>query len=84
MTCRPKAVQAALGLWACALALGCGPPDGFTARLREVDDEIGLDGILAELNCGGHIPQQRVLNALRLLCEEVKPRFHRHPARAPQ
>ncbi len=51
-------------------------PDGFAARLREVDEEIGLDGILAELNCGGRIPQDRVLNALRLLCEEVKPRFH--------
>jgi alkanesulfonate monooxygenase SsuD/methylene tetrahydromethanopterin reductase-like flavin-dependent oxidoreductase (luciferase family) len=50
-------------------------PDGFTARLREVDAEIGLDGILAELNCGGKIPQSRVLNALRLMCEEVKPRF---------
>ena len=51
-------------------------PHGFAARLREVDDEIGLDGILAELNCGGKIPQDRVLNALKLLCEEVKPRFH--------
>ena len=51
-------------------------PDGFTARLREVDEEIGLDGILAELNCGGKIPQDRVLNALRLMCQEVKPRFH--------
>src|SRR5438128_4051243 len=51
-------------------------PHGFTARLREVEEEIGLDGILAELNCGGKIPQDRVLNALRLLCEEVKPRFH--------
>jgi alkanesulfonate monooxygenase SsuD/methylene tetrahydromethanopterin reductase-like flavin-dependent oxidoreductase (luciferase family) len=51
-------------------------PDGFAARLREVQEEIGLDGILAELNCGGSIPQAGVLNALRLLCEEVKPRFH--------
>ncbi|HEX3864790.1 MAG TPA: LLM class flavin-dependent oxidoreductase [Stellaceae bacterium] len=51
-------------------------PDGFAARLREVEEEIGLDGILAELNCGGRIPQDRVLNALRLLCQEVKPRFH--------
>ena len=51
-------------------------PNGFTARLREVEEEIGLDGILTELNCGGKIPQERVVNALRLLCEEVKPRFH--------
>jgi hypothetical protein len=51
-------------------------PDGFASRLREVQEEIGLDGILAELNCGGKIPQPRGLNSLRLICEEVKPRFH--------
>jgi len=50
-------------------------PHGFAARLREVNEEIGLDGILAELNCGGKIPQPRVLNALKLLCQEVKPQF---------
>ncbi len=51
-------------------------PFGFAARLREVEEEIGLDGILAELNCGGKIPQPRVLNALKLMCQEVKPQFH--------
>jgi len=54
----------------------CGTPDGFTARLKEVQEEIGLDGILAELNCGGKIPHDGVMHALQLLCEEVKPRFH--------
>ncbi len=54
----------------------CGTPDSFTARLREVQEEIGLDGILAELNCGGHIPHAGVMRALQLLCQEVKPRFH--------
>lgn len=53
-----------------------GSPDGFADRLREVDEKIGLDGILAELNCGGRIPHPRVLNAIRLMCEEVMPRFH--------
>ena len=53
-----------------------GSPDGFAERLREVQEELGLDGILAELNCGGRIPHDRVVNAIRLLCEEVKPRFH--------
>jgi hypothetical protein len=37
--------------------------------------EIGLSGILAELNCGGRIPHRQVLGALRLLCEAVKPGF---------
>ena len=54
----------------------CGTPDSFTARLKEVQEEIGLDGILAELNCGGKIPHEGVMRALQLLCEEVKPRFH--------
>ena len=54
----------------------CGTPDSFTARLREVEEELGLDGILAELNCGGRIPHAGVMRALQLLCQEVKPRFH--------
>jgi alkanesulfonate monooxygenase SsuD/methylene tetrahydromethanopterin reductase-like flavin-dependent oxidoreductase (luciferase family) len=54
----------------------CGSPDTFTARLKEVDEELGLDGILAELNCGGKIPDENVLTALRLMCQEVMPRFH--------
>jgi alkanesulfonate monooxygenase SsuD/methylene tetrahydromethanopterin reductase-like flavin-dependent oxidoreductase (luciferase family) len=54
----------------------CGTPDSFSARLKEVEAELGLDGILAELNCGGKIPDEGVLTALRLLCQEVMPRFH--------
>jgi alkanesulfonate monooxygenase SsuD/methylene tetrahydromethanopterin reductase-like flavin-dependent oxidoreductase (luciferase family) len=43
-------------------------------RLRELQTELGLNGILAELNCGGQIPRERVLRSLRLLCEQVMPR----------
>lgn len=53
-----------------------GAPDSFTEGLRGLQEELGLNGILAELNCGGRIPHERVLNAIWLLCEEVKPRFH--------
>ena len=52
-----------------------GTPDGVAARLRQLQDEIGFDGILAELNCGGLIPHAQVVNAIRLLCQEVMPRF---------
>jgi alkanesulfonate monooxygenase SsuD/methylene tetrahydromethanopterin reductase-like flavin-dependent oxidoreductase (luciferase family) len=55
-----------------------GTPDSVAARLKELRDEIGFDGILAELNCGGLIPHDRVLNALRLLCQEVMPQFRKH------
>ena len=52
-----------------------GSPHSFTARLREVEEELGLDGVLLELNCGGRIPHQGVMNAIRLVCREVMPRF---------
>jgi alkanesulfonate monooxygenase SsuD/methylene tetrahydromethanopterin reductase-like flavin-dependent oxidoreductase (luciferase family) len=52
-----------------------GTPAQVEERLRELQDLLGLDGILAELNCGGKIPLPQVKESLRLLCEEVKPRF---------
>jgi alkanesulfonate monooxygenase SsuD/methylene tetrahydromethanopterin reductase-like flavin-dependent oxidoreductase (luciferase family) len=52
-----------------------GTPEAIAERLQTLRREIGLTGILAELNCGGLIPHQQVLTALRLLCEEVKPRL---------
>jgi len=53
-----------------------GTPDQVSERLRALQDELGIDGILAEINCGGLVPHQQVMTALRLLCEDVKPRFH--------
>jgi alkanesulfonate monooxygenase SsuD/methylene tetrahydromethanopterin reductase-like flavin-dependent oxidoreductase (luciferase family) len=53
-----------------------GTPERVAEQLHALQDELGLDGILAELNTGGLIPHDCVMNALRLLCQEVKPRFH--------
>jgi alkanesulfonate monooxygenase SsuD/methylene tetrahydromethanopterin reductase-like flavin-dependent oxidoreductase (luciferase family) len=44
-------------------------------RLQELQEELGLNGILAEPNCGALIPPERVLRSLRLLCHQVMPRF---------
>ena len=52
-----------------------GTPDSVAERLKELQGRLGFAGILAELNCGGLIPHERVLNAIRLLCGEVMPRF---------
>jgi alkanesulfonate monooxygenase SsuD/methylene tetrahydromethanopterin reductase-like flavin-dependent oxidoreductase (luciferase family) len=52
-----------------------GTPAGVIDRLTEVKEALGLDGILAELNPGSRIPHQRVMTALRLLCEDVIPAF---------
>ncbi len=53
-----------------------GTPDRVADQLVALKEMLGLDGILAELNTGGLIPHQHVTNALRLLCQEVMPRFH--------
>ncbi|MGA8755471.1 MAG: LLM class flavin-dependent oxidoreductase [Stellaceae bacterium] len=53
-----------------------GTPEQVTDRLMGLREEIGLDGILAEMNCGTKIPNDRVMKSLQLLCEKVKPRFH--------
>jgi alkanesulfonate monooxygenase SsuD/methylene tetrahydromethanopterin reductase-like flavin-dependent oxidoreductase (luciferase family) len=53
-----------------------GTPDTVTSRLKELQNELGLDGILAELNSGGLIPQKQVMRSLNLLCSEVLPCFN--------
>jgi hypothetical protein len=44
-------------------------------RLSALREELGLSGILAELNCGMRIPHGQVVNSLRMMCEQVTPRF---------
>ena len=52
-----------------------GTPEMVVDRLFQLREELRLDGILAELNCGSLIPHQRVMRSLRLLCEKVIPKF---------
>jgi alkanesulfonate monooxygenase SsuD/methylene tetrahydromethanopterin reductase-like flavin-dependent oxidoreductase (luciferase family) len=52
-----------------------GTPARVVERLHELREVLDFDGILAELNCGGGMPAARVMNSLRMLCEEVLPRF---------
>ena len=52
-----------------------GTPDTIAEKLEVLQAEIGLSGILAELNCGGLIPHRQVVGAMQLLCEQVMPQF---------
>ena len=52
-----------------------GTPQQVADRLGVLREELGLSGILAEMNCGSQIPHERVLTSLQLLCEEVIPKF---------
>jgi alkanesulfonate monooxygenase SsuD/methylene tetrahydromethanopterin reductase-like flavin-dependent oxidoreductase (luciferase family) len=52
-----------------------GSPEHVADRLLQLQEELGIDGILAELNFGARIPAPQMMRSLRLLCEQVRPRF---------
>src|SRR6266851_3480453 len=52
-----------------------GGPERVTDRLKELEEELGIDGILFELNFGAAIPAEMMMRSLQLLCEEVMPHF---------
>ena len=53
-----------------------GTPEMVADNLASLKDELGLAGILAELNTGGLIPHERVMRSMQLLCEKVQSRLH--------
>ncbi len=52
-----------------------GTASGLVDRLSQLQDELGLDGIVAELDAGGRISAERVKRSLRILTHEVMPAF---------
>ncbi len=52
-----------------------GTPETVAERIAHLREELGLNGILAELNCGSLIPHAHVMKSLQLLCERVMPEF---------
>ena len=52
-----------------------GTPDMVVDRLRQLRDELGLSGVIAESNVGGRIPLDQVLTSIHLYAEEVAPRL---------
>ncbi len=53
--------------------IGC--PERVADRLRQLHEELGLNGILAELNFGALIAPEAMTRSLQLLCEKVMPRL---------
>jgi len=53
-----------------------GTPEMVADNLASLRDQLGLAGILAELNTGGLIPHERVMRSMQLLCEKVQPQLH--------
>jgi alkanesulfonate monooxygenase SsuD/methylene tetrahydromethanopterin reductase-like flavin-dependent oxidoreductase (luciferase family) len=52
-----------------------GTPDSVAARIAELRETAGIDGISAEINVGSLLRHDQVMNSLRLYCQQVMPRF---------
>jgi alkanesulfonate monooxygenase SsuD/methylene tetrahydromethanopterin reductase-like flavin-dependent oxidoreductase (luciferase family) len=52
-----------------------GGPQYVADRLRQLQSELGIDGILAELNFGGMVPSEWMMESCRLLCQDVRSRL---------
>ena len=50
-----------------------GTPAQVVARIREIQAQLGIDGIVAALTPGGRIPAELEMQSLRLLTQEVIP-----------
>ena len=53
--------------------LAYGNPDTVTKLLRDIIDEQGLDGVVAEVNVGGGIAKDKVLASVKRFATEVAP-----------
>ena len=55
------------------VAFGTG--EGLVDRLTQLKEELGLDGVVAELNAGGLIPEEAVTRSLKIMTQQVMPAF---------
>lgn len=55
--------------------LAYGSPATVTKKLKNLINELGLDGVIMEPNVGGGLTEDMVLNSIRLYAEEVAPQL---------
>jgi alkanesulfonate monooxygenase SsuD/methylene tetrahydromethanopterin reductase-like flavin-dependent oxidoreductase (luciferase family) len=53
--------------------LAYGTPEAVVAQVNDMQEELQLSGVLAEINVGGLNTQEKVLDSLRLFTKEVVP-----------
>ena len=52
-----------------------GTPDYVVERIQEYQENLGITGLVLETNYGGQIPNDRVVNSIRLIAQKVMPEF---------
>jgi alkanesulfonate monooxygenase SsuD/methylene tetrahydromethanopterin reductase-like flavin-dependent oxidoreductase (luciferase family) len=52
-----------------------GTPEAVAEKIQQYREYLGITGISVDVNPGGQIPHEKVMNSMRLLSEEVMPLF---------
>ena len=52
-----------------------GTPEAVTERIQDYQEKLGISGLVLEMNYGGQLPYERVINSIRLITEKVMPNF---------
>ncbi len=52
-----------------------GTAESLIDRFTQLHEELGIDGVVAELNAGGRIPVEQVRRSLHILTHQVMPAF---------
>ena len=55
--------------------LAYGTPEAVADRLTEYREMLGITGVSLDVDPGGQIPYDRVVSSIRLLTEQVIPKF---------
>jgi len=53
--------------------LAYGSPDTVVAKLKDLSEDLGLSGVIAEMNVGGLVPREQMLDSVKLFADEVVP-----------
>ena len=53
--------------------LAYGSPESVARQLGDIQEELQLSGFICEMNVGGLVPRERVLNSVELFAREVAP-----------
>ena len=52
-----------------------GSPESVVDRIEEFRERMGLTGLILDMNHGGQIPHEQVIDSIKLLTEKVAPRL---------
>ena len=56
-----------------ATKVAFGSAEGLIERITQLQEELGLKNVIAELNPGGLIPQEKVMRSMEILAKDVAP-----------